>query len=80
MVLVPIGLCCRADLAGVTSHVRLLGLGGKAYHRFLHLFHGKGLDLDRLTACWVRLCPMLFQPMLAGSRLVCLADGIKARK
>jgi len=80
MVLTLMGLCCRSDRAGVTSYIRILGLGGKAYHRFLHLFHTEGLDLDRLTDCWVRLCLVLFQPMLAGSRLVCLADGIKAPK
>ena len=80
MVLVLMGLCCRLDLAGVTSYVRLLGLRPEAYHRFLHLFHSKGLDLDRLTGCWVRLCLMLFQPLLAGTRMVCLADGIKAPK
>jgi hypothetical protein len=27
----------------------------EAYHRFLHLFHSKGLDLDKLTACWMKL-------------------------
>ncbi len=80
MVLTLMGLCCRLDLAGVTSYVRVLGLRPQAYHRFLHLFHCKGLDLDRLTDCWVRLCLVLFQPMLAGSRLVCLADGIKTPK
>jgi hypothetical protein len=80
MILVLMGLCCRLDLAGVTSYVRVLGLRPEAYHRFLHLFHSKGLDLDGLTSCWVRLCLMLFQPLLAGSRMVCLADGIKARK
>jgi hypothetical protein len=80
MVLVLMGLCCRLDLAGVTSYVRVLGLRPEAYHRFLHLFHSKGLDLDRLTGCWVRLCLMLFQPLLAGTRMVCLADGIKAPK
>jgi len=80
MVLTLMGLCCRSDRAGVTSYIRILGLDGKAYHRFLHLFHTQGLDLDRLTDCWVRLCLALFQPMLAGSRLVCLADGIKAPK
>ena len=80
MVLILMGLCCRLDMAGVTSYVRILGLRPQAYHRFLHLFHCKGLDLDQLTGCWVRLCLMLFQPMLAGSRLVCLADGIKAPK
>jgi len=80
MALTLMGLCCRSDRAGVTSYVRVLSLGGQAYHRFLHMFHSTGLDLDRLTACWLRLCLMLFQPMLAGSRLVCLADGIKAPK
>jgi len=55
-----------------TSYVRVLGLRPEAYHRFLHLFHSKGLDLDKLTACWVKLCLTLFKPVCAGSRLVCL--------
>jgi hypothetical protein len=80
MILALMGLCCRSDRAGVTCYIRALNFGPKAYHRFLHLFHSKGLDLDRLTACWARLCLVLFQPMLVGSRLVCLADGIKAPK
>ena len=80
MVLVLMGLCCRMDLAGVTSFVRVLGFRGKAYHRFLHLFHSKALELEKLTACWVRLCLSLFQPFEVGSRLVVLADGIKAPK
>ena len=80
MLLTLIGLCCRLDLAGVTSYVRVLGLRPQAYHRFLHLFHSKGLDLDKLTACWVKLCLTLFTPVAAGSRLICLADGIKAPK
>ena len=80
MVLTLMGLCCRLDLAGVTSYVRVLGLRPEAYHRFLHLFHSKGLDLDKLTVCWVRLCLTLFKPVCAGSRMVCLADGIKAPK
>jgi len=80
LVLVLMGLCCRADNAGVTSFVRVLNFRGEAYHRFLHLFHSKGLDLDLLTACWVRLCLTLFHPFQVASRLVCLADGIKAPK
>jgi hypothetical protein len=80
MLLVLMGLCCRTDLAGVTSYVRVLDFQGKAYHRFLHLFHSKGLDLDGLTACWVRVCLTLFRPFEVGPRLVCLADGIKAPK
>lgn len=80
MALVLVGLCCRADNAGVTSFVRVLNFSGQACHRFLHLFHNTRLDLDVLTSCWVRLCPVLFRPFEVDSRLVCLADGIKAPK
>ena len=80
MALVLMGMCCRSDNAGVTSFVRVLNLRGEAYHRFLHLFHSKALDLNVLTACWVRLCLVLFRPFEVGQRLVCIADGIKAPK
>ena len=80
MVLVLIGLCCRSDNLGVTSFVRVLNFRPQAYHRFLHLFHSKALDLDVLTSCWVRLCLVLFRPFLVRGRLVVLADGIKAPK
>ena len=80
LVLVLMGLCCRSDNAGVTSFVRVLNFRSAAYHRLLHLFHSKGLDLDALTACWVRLCLSLFRPFQVASRIVCLADGIKAPK
>jgi len=80
MTLVLMGLCCRFDNLGVTSFVRVLNLRGDAYHRFLHLFHSKGLDLDILTSCWVRLCLVLFRAFQVGQRLVCIADGIKAPK
>jgi hypothetical protein len=80
MILALMGLCCRADNAGVTSFVRVLNFRGQAYHRFLHLFHSAALNLDVLTACWARLCIVLFRPFEVGSRLVCLADGIKAAK
>ena len=80
MALALMGLCCRSDNAGVTSFVRVLNFSGQAYHRFLHLFHSKALDLDVLTSCWVRLCLVLFRPLQIGSRLVCIADGIKAPK
>jgi hypothetical protein len=66
MVLTLMGLCWRLDPAGVTSYVRVLGLRPEAYHRFLHLFHSKGLDLDKLTACWVKVCLTLFKPVCAG--------------
>ena len=80
MLLVIAGLCCRSDNAGVTSLVRVLNFSGKAYHRLLHLFHGNGLGLEALTGCWLRLCLTLFRPFEVDSRLVFLADGIKAPK
>ena len=80
MALILIGLCCRSDNLGVTSFVRVLNLRGDAYHRLLHLFHSKALNLEVLTSCWVRLCLVLFRPFQLGQRLVCLADGIKAPK
>ncbi|MFY9327890.1 MAG: transposase [Georgfuchsia sp.] len=80
MVLALMGLCIREDNAGITSFVRILNFRPAAYSRFLHFFHSNGLDLDQLTACWARLCLTLFQPVEVGSRLVCLADGIKAPK
>ncbi len=80
MLLALAGLCCRSDNAGVTSFVRALSFSGKAYHRFLHLFHSDGLNLDALTGCWLRLCLTLFRPFEVGQRLVFLADGIKAPK
>ena len=80
MALVLMGLCCRSDNAGVTSFVRVLNLRGQACHRLLHLFDSKALDLGVLTACWVRLCLVLFRPFELGQRLVCIADGIKAPK
>ncbi|WP_156901766.1 transposase [Azohydromonas australica] len=80
MILALMGLCCRSDNAGVTSFVRVLNFRGQAYHRLLHLFHSTALNLDVLTTCWTRLCIVLFRPFEVGSRLVCLADGIKAAK
>lgn len=80
MVLSLAALSCRVENAGVTSFVRALSFRPQAYHRFLHFFHSTAVDLDRLTALWVRLCLRLFQPFQVGTRLVCLADGIKAPK
>ena len=80
LVLALMGMCCRMDLAGVTSFVRVLRLKPSAYPRFLGLFHSKALDLDLLTSGWIRLALSLFTPFEAGGRLVLLADGIKAAK
>jgi DDE superfamily endonuclease len=80
MILILIGLSCRPEQASVTSLDRLFGFGNRGYRRFLHLFHSRALDLEALTACWMRLCLRLFQPVAVGERLVCLADGVKVPK
>ena len=79
LVLALMGMCCRMDLAGVTSFVRVLRLKPAAYPRFLGLFHSNALDLDLLKG-WIRLALALFTPFEAGGRLVLLADGIKVAK
>jgi hypothetical protein len=56
MSLVLAGLSIRAELAGVSSVVRVLELDSKVYRRLLHLFHTPGLDLDKLTGTWTRWC------------------------
>ena len=80
MVLVLVGLSIRPDLAGVTSLVRAAWLPPAAYHRLLHLFHTRALDLCRLTELWIRLALKLFTPLRVGGRLVCVADGLKVSK
>ncbi len=54
MVLTLMGLCCRSGKAAVTSYIRVIGFGGQAYHRFLHLFHGMGLEPMRKVARMLR--------------------------
>jgi len=80
MSLVLMGLSARAELAGVTSFVRALGLAPVAYRSLLHLFHSRALDLDRLSAAWIALVRRLFVPLRVGERLVVIADGLKVPK
>lgn len=80
MSLVLAGLSIRADLAGVSSIVRVLGLEAKVYRRLLHVFHTPGLDLDKLTGAWTALVLRLFTPFRVGNRLVLIGDGLKVAK
>jgi len=80
MRIVWMGLCVRADLAGVTSLVRALALQPKQYLRLLHLFHSEALRLAPLTALWVRFCQRHFDPLEVGGARVCLADGLKVSR
>lgn len=74
------GLSIRADLAGVSSLVRVLGLEAKCYRRLLYLFYAPGLALDTLTGTWAELVLRLFTPLRVGNRLVLIGDGLKVAK
>jgi hypothetical protein len=80
MRIVLMGLCVRADRAGVTSLVRALALQPKQYLRLLHLFHSEALRLVPLTALWVRFCQRHFDPLEVGGARVCLADGLEVAR
>jgi hypothetical protein len=80
MSLALMGLSVRAELAGVTSFVRALGLSPATYRNLLHLFHSPGLDLSRLSAAWIALVRRLFVPLRVGERVVVVADGLKVPK
>jgi hypothetical protein len=80
MSLVLAGLSIRADLAGVSSIVRAVGLKPKGYRRLLYLFHTPGLDLDKLTGTWTALELKLFTPLRLNDRLVLIGDGLKVGK
>lgn len=80
MSLVLAGLSIRADLAGVSSLVRVLGLEAKVYRCLLHLFHTPGLNLDKLSGAWTKLVLKVFTPLRLGNRLVLIGDGLKVAK
>ena len=80
MTLVLAGLSIRADGAGVSSFVRVLGLKSVCYRRLLHLCHSRALVVGTLTACWVRLAQGLFTPLRVNGRLVVVDDGLKVAK
>jgi DDE superfamily endonuclease len=80
MSLVLAGLSIRADLAGVSSFVRALGLKGSCYRRLLYVCHTPGLQLAVLSASWVRLVLKVFTPLRLGGRVVMIGDGLKVGK
>jgi hypothetical protein len=71
----------RADLLGVTSYVRSLGLDKTCYDRILDFFHSAALNLDKLTKLWVQAL-LKIHPSLArtNGRLLLVGDGIKVGK
>ena len=80
MMVVLAGLSIRADLAGVSSIVRALGLKEGCYRRLLYLCHSPGLPVERLRGCWTRWVLQRFTPKRVGGRLVVIGDGLKVAK
>jgi hypothetical protein len=75
------GMTVRADLLGVTSMVRALGLRSLYYDRLLDLFHSSALNLDTLTRTWRNLVFQAHPGILRiHGRPVLVGDGLKVAK
>jgi hypothetical protein len=75
-------ICTRADMRGVTSFVRALGLVEPCYWCLLGMFHSRAVLRDKLPAVWTGLALRLLHSFLlrVNGRIVLLGDGIKAPK
>ncbi len=80
MALVLTAMAIRPDRLGVTSFVRAAFLDSSCYHRLLHFFHSPALPLSSLLTVWIKLVMTLFDPVMAGSYVVFVADGLKVSK
>ncbi len=81
MLVVLIGFTVRADLLGVTSFVRCLGLCEVSYDRMLDFLHSSALDVPSLTRIWTGLVLSAHPGLLRfNERVVIVGDGIKVAK
>jgi hypothetical protein len=80
MTLCIAAFCCRYDMGGVTSFVRVLGLQDRSYKSMLNCFHSPAIKLDKLTDLWCNLVLKCFTPLLLKGRIVLVGDGIKVAK
>jgi hypothetical protein len=82
LVVVLVAMTARTDLAGVTSFVRSHWLKGKCHDSLRKFFHSSGLNLEVLTALWIKLCMQLFANHMVevNGRKVLIADGLKIPK
>jgi hypothetical protein len=71
----------RAELLGVTSTIRALGLQPQYYDRLLDAFHSSALKLDAMTRLWAQVVLQRFPGLVrVNGRLVLVGDGIKIPK
>jgi len=80
MTLALVGFSIRADLLGVTSFIRACFIKEEKYRRLLYFFHTSALDLQKLTALWVKLVLRVFSAVTVNGYLLLIADGIKVAK
>jgi hypothetical protein len=80
MIVCLMGMTVRADLAGVTSIVRALGLMPACYDRVLDFWHSPALDLDALTRLWRGLAAEQPGVVRVDGRPIIVGDGIKVAK
>lgn len=75
------GMTVRADLRGVTSLVRALGLTPACYDRMLDFVHSPALDVEKLTRLWRAVVFKVHPGILRVSgRPVLVGDGLKVAK
>ena len=75
------GMTVRADLLGVTSTIRALGLQPNHYNKLLDSFHSSAIKLAEMTALWTQVVLRSFPgPLLLNGRLILVGDGIKVAK
>jgi hypothetical protein len=77
---VVIGFCTRVDNAGVTSFIRGLQLHERCYGSLLEFFQSRAVDLEKLTATWVKIVLRRFPLVKIKGFGVVLVDGIKVGK
>ena len=75
------GMIVRADLLGVTSTIRALGLQQKYYDALLDSFHSSAIKLDAMTRLWAQVVLQRFPGVVrVNGRLVLVGDSIKIPK
>jgi hypothetical protein len=75
-----VGLTVRTNIRGTSSIVDALGLKSSSYDSLLRMCHSNAINLDLLTALWVKLCLKLFRLVCIDGYLVLFGDGIKVGK
>jgi len=70
----------RAELVGVTSFIRALGLDKFYYDRLLDFFHSKAANLNSVTRVWLKVLLESNLGHKVNGRLIILGDGVKAPK